>query len=1354
MTLSAISSSHFFQPLSSLRSSDTSAPVDILVQPPQPPHARAQETGDSGMLRLYASGIRQAAQTGLDAKTPVAVAQGSRFGGWWQHLYDLAHSPMFVAWAAAENIDTSQPIEISPQNGSLTVTVNGRRTTYGVAPRPGARDVIEPLMVAAQALSPGVDFNAPADPFQAPLQSVAHFYGEVLLPDDKARTQSRATQLEHNQAFDVLGADTYVNLKAQSPELLQQEKGKLGDDVNKYRLRQKLQDYRTPSYISLESFLTNARVPTHPDSYYALDTQRSDASLKDLLSHSGWHVPENDEQMDNLKSALAAQALPAPPYGDFGGAVSWPVPMSLADQGSLFAIIADNSPPLPGLDADARLGTVDVLGALMKKAPRSVLDQKSDLKTIEWILSCDAGTALGEALKQRMGEVAENSSPEDMLLTALAITLDAKGLDNPQANHIAGFNLASPEFFAQPLSVIKQKLTEHLASSLVTTSQAASVAATLLLSRAAPELLVSGVPSGITYGSFAWLAHKAAVDRIEAMSPGATRSMSFEEVAAFDAIDPVTDSDQAIQAQSAVAGIIQWGRANGTLPLQGEYSAAQVTDTQRAISVQQQRMLRAVDALGASVPTQRSVALAALRARYGDNVPFEEKSITARRTETDRNRLTPSISLDPSGRYSLLDLYLSGKDSLDVGWTSPNPLIDGVLWELETLPDPIQTHEQAFRSYADDLSDAWAAVTEHLIANLPVEDRKNLVWGDLTVYQRGRSQRSVLHTPNGGASYTRFLPNEADRHLIIETVRHGSTTYYEVDPQRNVLRRRDDWKDNFKEGVQGPEVKTSNHSVDHFTAPTIERMIPSSENADKEKGTVGRQDLPQSFSSPRSQYLGQLLSRHVIQAYRMGDLKDSTREVTTFDKEEEVKALMRGVVLGLIPGGSAIWNLAHGNFAEAAADVIFDVVMSTATSELGKGTGAAKGLRAVRKPFGSGLLRGFGKLTGAGAEGGASILAGLRQKIRSPGVAKFKQSGVHLNQRQARLVDERIDLFEGTAKTSDGPGYYQTIALNHKGRWYAYDPVTDKPFGKPLADFKATTKTHLDTKFHNLSRKAENGPTAAAFQEGYKNGDPSSVPGYSPSMNSAQVKKLAVTHGNLTAKQMGILVRQQERLAVQHGLNGASIFSHVVRDAGGSVTPMPQIFYLSQTQPLSKGQCAALSNLMAEASRNGKAGTLIDNVYTAAANPKAQSSKDFIATLAEFQKRVETPTGFHGRAGSQVPSVPYTSIADNLGSSPVTKTLMIGDEAHAMTAGVIVDGSKRSYFFFDPNYGVANFPSTESMRTGMRNIFNNKQFSRPYKSTGLPGKELEFRISEYDGKTPRTVGANEAALASTYTTPL
>ncbi|WP_455825237.1 hypothetical protein [Pseudomonas graminis] len=1046
MSLTSALSSHRFSSLLESQASHDVLPAS------EPSAGLVGAGGEAGLLQLYTQAIRQATLTDTGKETLAAIPADSAFGAWWQHLFNASHSPLFLEWAKSKNIDTSKPITIEPSADQLTVTINGERITLsGSEQGPGWHEATGAMMAAAKALALSNE-DLPTDPKVAPLILVARFHGEVLLPYRKEETLARATQLEHNQAFDVLGPKTYVNVEAQSPEVLEQLKAELGDNLDKFVLLQILREYDQTGNTPLATYLNAKRISTHPGSSFDQTAERhsswqgqtADASAQDLLSAGGWNTPGTLDELNNLISALAAPEPLTPADGNYGGALAWPIPMSKEDQLDLFRIIADNQPPLPLLNDDARLGNTSLLDQLIKKAPRGLVNQGDAMAIMQWVLASPDAVRLAQALKQRMGEGAANATPREILLTALGVTLDVKRLIEPKEQHVAGFDLAAPEHFGQPLSAIKNKLVEHLVGHLITGAQAAPVAAMLLLNRAAPELLVADIPASVTYGSNAWFNFKVAVGRIEATNPGASAGMSFNQIVAAGAIDPVTDQELNTQKQVAVSATLEWGKAAGVLPLQGPYTTRQLAEAEQSMVHQQQAMLDAVDAVAATPLTQREVALAELRNQFG-LLDFEAKTFHKRKNVLDGDRTITTVA---DGSYSMLDIYLSRKHG-DFVWLSTNPSMSAdMVNKLSSMPNPVEKHAAAFEDYTRKLSAGWSNVTKSLIANLALEDRKNLEWGQLTVYQRGVSERSEVQTSKGLATLPgRFTAD--DRAMIVKTERNGSTTYYALDPLNSSVRRRDDLKDSFKEGLQAPETEKKSGLLTTFTAPEIRRVRPSDSDAGKERGVENGSAVPKSFSSDRSEYLGKLLSDNVIKGYGLGQLKEFSSYVTTFAEEEVGQKVLRDLILGVIPGASAVYNLVNGNYKDAAADVIFDLVMFATTAGLGKSLSAAKGARTAPRPIGNALLK------------------GLKNNKVSPPTAipktvltKPLPPSAHFNQHQTHAAYQRSDVVQCSVRGSDEVASYTTPAkYDGAGHLVAFNPRTRRLFGRPLKNVQPAKLT-------------------------------------------------------------------------------------------------------------------------------------------------------------------------------------------------------------------------------------------------------------------------------------------------------
>jgi len=191
----------------------------------------------------------------------------------------------------------------------------------------------------------------------------------------------------------------------------------------------------------------------------------------------------------------------------------------------------------------------------------------------------------------------------------------------------------------------------------------------------------------------------------------------------------------------------------------------------------------------------------------------------------------------------------------------------------------------------------------------------------------------------------------------------------------------------------------------------------------------------------------------------MEDVKASTREVTTFDQEKEKQEFFRNLVLGLIPGGSALWNLAHGNYKDAAADIIFDIVLYATTAGLGKvGSGAA---RAGSSRFGKYLTAGkstagVGNLFRSTTNGREGLLSKSRQWF---GRLTGASDSVDLLK-----LSNRHDIAIGTYKPVNGAPISNVAAKFDEatGRWLPYDVTKNKVYGNPLENFTPETARYFE----------------------------------------------------------------------------------------------------------------------------------------------------------------------------------------------------------------------------------------------------------------------------------------------------
>ncbi|QJI29249.1 hypothetical protein HKK55_11160 [Pseudomonas sp. ADAK18] len=1038
----------------------------------------AEHNGDRKLANLYAQALQEGIKTGAVPEFLENIPKDSTFGKWWSHLCGAIKNPSFIAWAKSKNIDLSKPIDIHPSFDQIACTISGKRQTLW-GPEQDSRwsTVTAPLMHAVKVVGAGREVTAPTSSTSAPFVAVAQFYGEPRFPISTQIATKRSAELQQQGAFNKIPlGDTTRAAEIRSDSALDSAKTALGDSQNQHALTEKLQSFPRNGSRRLDEYLKNTLLSVHPDSTYSKQSEPVDAnavSLETFISNSGWRLPNSQDELANLIRVLITPSLPEVSLGNLGGALSWKIPLSSDQKKWVYSHVTHNNVGLPDLGEQFRV--TGALGYLSRNLHWSASELRNPGRVIEQIVDSPKAQALGKALQEKMGALSTEKSNQDWILTAIATTLDSESIFNPKKNHVAGFDLASGNHYGQPLGAIKQGLIDHLVARNKTTVEMAPIGAHLLLSHAAPELLVRDIPDGVTYGSMAWVSLKAAVARIEAQSPGTSAKMTFAEVILRDANDPISADDDLIQSQARRSALIEWGEINGVFPKSttGVYSQSHVDLAQQAIAEKTEQLSKVSPALRAEIPTQKSIALKALKEAFGEGIPFERNCINSNRVTQDSHYLTPSLTTEPTGDYSMLDLYLSGRAADPVGWfsTDKDVPISYMLNKLVALQKPKGLHEKVFAEYESGIKNAYVTLTKNLISQLPLEDRKNIEYGKINVYVDGEVTRTTSFLPGFTHVHESSFPEQPlkERVLLIKTERNDETTFYEISPQHGRIRRRDDLKSGFLEGVQERWVERPSPNGKKETNRAIQEKKPGTEQHKALQDA--QQELtsaPASFSSQRSQYLGELLSKHTTDAFSFDSLFESSKAITTFDNEEARKAMATEIFLGVIPGASAIRHLIQGKPLEALGDVVFDGVMYATTLGFGKAAGAAKGLNGLKS------TRLFGKALGKAASNAGNFVTDAANGVRRGAGAVVAQLRPGIRKVDLVELAKRPNVAEGTYKAANKVDSIRgTARLDEAtGKWYHYDPATRRAYGMPI-DFtpeaapalKKTTYDKLQIKF-------------------------------------------------------------------------------------------------------------------------------------------------------------------------------------------------------------------------------------------------------------------------------------------------
>lgn len=1322
--------------------------------------------GDSQLAALYANSLLAGRDNiGALNQQPVGpIPPLSTYGQWRQHMTSLLQAPDFINWAQQNRIDLTKPIRFYPPTGSiqgfasLAVKPSGAGASSVPSPRQyvgafvGSAAQSLPLswpliMQAATALANGqVSVTAPTGNV-ATVREVAGFYGEPLPTSSYAVTASVA-QLQQQEAFGE---------RSESDDALEHQQGQRGDLNNRYTFSNKIIDPLLSSLgpdtlgDALAQALENTSMPVDPgSSYYRREgmTAGDSVSLKRFIEDNGWLMPNTLGELRNLYTSVTSTAPISPLHGDLGGALSWPVPPSQKDQ------LASYYHPLQMVPRGEQHGLFNqltrnlVLDKLALAQPRRV---------IESIVNSTAGQNLGKALQRKNATIPSESAARDWLLAALQLSLDQETLldrsGHSTRNSVAGFDLANPEHFGKHPSTIAQALARHLQDLQRTTTELAPVAAHLLLAHRAPAYLVKDIPASVTYGSHSWVSLAVAVARLEAKAPGSTALMTYAQVMQQADLAPITAEEQAVEYAAQHTALKDWGVANGVVPLnhQDDYTTAQMAAVRKAYTQQIEELSSASSAFASDMPTRRELAIEALKKAYGEDIDYEKTCIESVTKAQDR---------DDVGPHSIVDIYLNRgfEGALGRGWTSTDPSVPIDRLNVERdLPNIDEVFASAFPAYASDMEKAISTQVKHLIATLPFEDRRNIEHGKLDVFKDVR-----VKTDNFGGVTKETVPH--DNSLLLRLERNGVVNVYEVNLQQNTIRKRED----KQSAVPGELIEDHRAGITGFEFP---RVVPDGSHAatiTDERPLAGT-GIPNSYASDRSAYIAAALVKSAgIRAF-----EGRARGQTTFESRQPFYKKGREFLLNLVPLYSAVKNFQAGNIGEGIIDLSLDAfgflvgagAAAKGLKTLHAGATAATRLGRAVKIIGRAAIGSLNPLDGVGALLSNVLRAGKKGSLNAYHLLRGNADSYDLLKASKQYDASAVGTFKVQGTVVEGP------AVLSQGKWYAFDSVSAQPYGKALDDFQPSFRaseaqlgdwarsapamsaesSHIRKDWSALVDRHKTAPDPTDYQRGYSEGDPKTIVGYRANMKSEDIMKLA-TSGQLTPAEIGTLVRQEERLAVQHGLKGVSRFYEDVSAAGGSFIPAPQVFYLSQTNPLSQGQCAAMSRLMANAMEQGSDATFIGNLFSAAANPTAPASRNFIAQLGAVQKQLTGPTLFHG--GKPRRKIGHKELLAELSSADGPKTLMISTPDHAMMAGVVGEGLNRKFYFYDPNFGIATFSSPQAMKRGLEKVFTDKHLPVQYRTHSSDPGRLEFEVSVHDDSWKSITGVSDKTASDLTEVPL
>ena len=453
-----------------------------------------------------------------------------------------------------------------------------------------------------------------------------------------------------------------------------------------------------------------------------------DASVPQWLRFHGFYVPKTKDEANNLLAFLQAD-LPVIDYlGNYwdqiNGHDSVAVALSDEEKNKIRTVVAQLVRPgetlLDTLYEAARLklsmspshDNADQLIADMLTLDSSQVIAKRCVKAMQWYGSHDDEDVSKEELAQ-------------LLVTAMILELDPQGLDKSVRHTFADYDIYGHETSGAGLSAKSTRLAleQYLTSKGRVSQKLAPIASHLLLAGIAPELIVREHPAELLIGSVNWVLFAQAVGYLELTLTGASRSMTFDQVMAFAALEPVNEAMNTVQGIAATEAINDWAVVNGVISRESLTSAPQES-CEKASSAYQTfatELVRAGQSLSAPLPSRKKIALKTLK-ELAPGCDFLEEKIM--RHSEDK--------FGKGMKMTILDLHIEGDMQDWDRWETPSlhELYPGLYWNWSNqalFKDAIAEHHRHLQS---------ALVTNVKLAMslLPADDRDVLKKSKITFF--------------------------------------------------------------------------------------------------------------------------------------------------------------------------------------------------------------------------------------------------------------------------------------------------------------------------------------------------------------------------------------------------------------------------------------------------------------------------------------------------------------------------------------------------------------------------------------------------------------------------------------------
>ncbi len=1024
-----------------------------------PDSTECRATGDAQLARFFASALATRSYQTSGMPPDIQVPAGSTLGRWRAQLDSAFKAPGFLAWAKGQGLDTAG-MQLDPARGELAGIVDGKVQTFTLRDDSGWSDVSRTLLSIARVIAPqpGHGFSYPWPEGKVPLYTVGRFYNQPidLTPAQAALHRKKLA----NKALFEFAPSAYASLR--SAEALAQQQTALGDDADRHALMTALRSQADDANGSID--LDHVMLQIDPRSSRFASEQRRQMSVAQMLRQDGHKVPVNNQQAQGLALALSFDLAHRAPRANAGGARPIAGLLSATSLRKVRATVVQWHKAQVTHRSNPQAGAGSLLRALISELPQATRTTiaSNPASALDQLIRSPKARALGQEIQKKIKVIETPTSVIESVSVALVQELDP-GMGKSCFN-LAGYNLYQRDNAGySPATVVKSFIT-HLERKVGV--EAAPLAAQLLLAAAAPEFLVKDIPPNLVYGSHTWANFSIEVSRIEQQVPGASGNMTFSQVMAFGEA-PLTslESEDQLSAASGIA-IITWGLANGVIAHKPDhnYTYTDVKRSQEALNKQQKELAWARDTLSAPATTREQLAAAELKRVFPELDP------------TQKVLQAPWVKHDP---VSLLDVYMSGPIKPE-RWRSLNNKV--LPWAAITprltqlVPDINQVFSTTFENYKVAHDSAWAIQFKYQLSLLPSEDQARIEQSAVSFIEVSRPFFNTAPAPwlswnsvepvSGLSLHTDIKPRAPTvqeiealkgRHGLLMKVAGstGQASYYSYFP---ALGR-------FVKESGFPGEHTNANDGAYFGGSTQGR-VPGTYNVYTQYGVThhGRDPLENpgkshgTYFSAKSGALGITAASFFTRDYEA--LKSKAAGMTAIEKGERYNKQLKAFFLGLIPFYDGIQDAIKGDVSGAIFNIGFDI-LGFALPALNTARKAVKGGQSLGNIIKSSVFSGVG--ASVGYTDAADIAKNLNRGA-SAGYKDIKYVLEHGDEVLSRLrgrwrsydvtkVYKDDDIVKGFHRAQSNNLWVPVVAVFKKGAWYAYNILTNTPFGPQLLQF-------------------------------------------------------------------------------------------------------------------------------------------------------------------------------------------------------------------------------------------------------------------------------------------------------------